>query len=362
MPTYNYVVVIDDADMKITHVIRGDDHISNTPKQVAVYEALGLPTPEFAHLSTILGPDRERLSKRHGATSVAAFRDMGVLPEALMNYLALLGWAPSGGDREIFSKDELIREFDLERVTPSPATFDFQKLYWINRQHIKRQSQKIAGALKDDLSYVFYLWNLPIDHNQGLQSPLKHQATVPIQKTHTEQQWQKYYEASILIPFLKKGWVNPGVLEARRFKDWVSVLFDLFYPYIDRLDQVADRAEPLFSYDARSILASRDNSEALSVSTTPAIIQEFWKRTRANQRIDAQIFKAIMDEIKLETGVKGKDLFHPVRIMLIGSHSGPDFNKLIPVIEEGSNLPLPVHVKSVRERADEFLQAFEHRQ
>ncbi|HEX3094607.1 MAG TPA: glutamate--tRNA ligase, partial [Candidatus Angelobacter sp.] len=104
MPTYNYVVVIDDADMKITHVVRGDDHISNTPKQVAVYEALGLPVPEFAHLSTILGPDRERLSKRHGATSVASFRDMGVLPEALMNYLALLGWAPSGGDREIFSK------------------------------------------------------------------------------------------------------------------------------------------------------------------------------------------------------------------------------------------------------------------
>jgi len=111
MPVYNYVVVIDDADMKITHVIRGDDHISNTPKQVALYEALGLPVPEFAHLSTILGPDRERLSKRHGATSVSHFREMGVLPEALMNYLALLGWAPSGGDREIFPPAELIKEF-----------------------------------------------------------------------------------------------------------------------------------------------------------------------------------------------------------------------------------------------------------
>ncbi len=95
MPVYNYVVVIDDALMKITHVIRGDDHLSNTPKQVAVYEALGWPVPEFAHLSTILGADRERLSKRHGATSIANFRDMGVLPEALVNYLALLGWAPT---------------------------------------------------------------------------------------------------------------------------------------------------------------------------------------------------------------------------------------------------------------------------
>ncbi len=102
IPVYNYVVVIDDAVMKITHVIRGDDHLSNTPKQVALYEALGLPVPEFAHLSTILGAGPERLSKRHGATSIANFRDMGILPEALVNYLALLGWAPSGGTREIF--------------------------------------------------------------------------------------------------------------------------------------------------------------------------------------------------------------------------------------------------------------------
>ena len=94
MPVYNYVVVVDDALMDITHVIRGDDHLSNTPKQVALYEALGWPVPEFAHLSTILGGDRERLSKRHGATSIANFREMGVLPEALVNYLALLGWAP----------------------------------------------------------------------------------------------------------------------------------------------------------------------------------------------------------------------------------------------------------------------------
>ena len=137
LPVYNYVVVIDDALMKITHVIRGDDHLSNTPKQVALYEALGWPVPEFAHLSTILGADRERLSKRHGATSIANFRDMGVLPEALVNYLALLGWAPSGGNREIFSLQELVKEFSLERITPSAAVFDMEKLYWLNRQYIK---------------------------------------------------------------------------------------------------------------------------------------------------------------------------------------------------------------------------------
>src|SRR5947209_4509158 len=140
VPVYNYVVVVDDALMKITHVIRGDDHLSNTPKQVALYEALGWPAPEFAHLSTILGADRERLSKRHGATSIANFREMGVLPEALVNYLALLGWAPHGGDREIFSRDQLIKEFDLARVTPSPAIFDMEKLYWLNRHYIKASS------------------------------------------------------------------------------------------------------------------------------------------------------------------------------------------------------------------------------
>ena len=138
IPVYNYVVVVDDALMEITHVIRGDDHLSNTPKQVALYEALGWPVPEFAHLSTILGSDRERLSKRHGATSIANFREMGVLPEALMNYLALLGWAPSGGTREIFSPEELKKEFSLERVTPSPAVFDMEKLYWLNRHYIKQ--------------------------------------------------------------------------------------------------------------------------------------------------------------------------------------------------------------------------------
>ncbi|MGH9601815.1 MAG: glutamate--tRNA ligase, partial [Terriglobales bacterium] len=138
LPVYNYVVVIDDAAMEITHVIRGDDHLSNTPKQVALYEALGWPVPEFAHLSTILGGDRERLSKRHGATSIENFRSMGVLSEALVNYLALLGWAPRGGDREIFSKDELVREFSLERVTPSPAVFDMEKLAWLNRHYVKQ--------------------------------------------------------------------------------------------------------------------------------------------------------------------------------------------------------------------------------
>src|SRR6202008_1600958 len=121
-PTYNFCVGVDDGDMRISHVIRGNDHLSNTPKQVLCYEALDYPGPQFAHVSMILGPDRSRLSKRHGATAVQAFRDEGILPESMVNYLARLGW--SHGDQEIFTRRELIERFDIKDVAPSGAIFD----------------------------------------------------------------------------------------------------------------------------------------------------------------------------------------------------------------------------------------------
>lgn len=133
-PTYNLTVVVDDVDMGITHVIRGDDHLNNTPRQVQIYEALGYPVPAYAHLPMILGPDRTRLSKRHGATSVTAYRDAGILPEALINYLARLGW--SYGNQEIFTKEELVSYFTLESVGEAAAVFDPDKLAWINAQYL----------------------------------------------------------------------------------------------------------------------------------------------------------------------------------------------------------------------------------
>jgi glutamyl-tRNA synthetase len=136
MPTYNFGVVVDDATMRITHVIRGNDHLSNTPKQLLCYEALEYPVPEFAHVSMILGPDRSRLSKRHGATSVQAFRDAGVLPEAMVNYLARLGWAH--GDQELFTRQELIELFDIKAVSAAAAIFDHTKLEWLSHQYLKR--------------------------------------------------------------------------------------------------------------------------------------------------------------------------------------------------------------------------------
>ncbi len=137
LPTYNFACVVDDHEMDITHVIRGDDHISNTPRQILLYDAFGWARPVFAHVSMILGSDGARLSKRHGATSVEAFRDLGYVPEALVNFLALLGWSP-GDDREVLTLAELEREFRLERVIASPAVFDLQKLEWMNAQHLKR--------------------------------------------------------------------------------------------------------------------------------------------------------------------------------------------------------------------------------
>jgi glutamyl-tRNA synthetase len=144
-PTYNFVVVVDDADMGLTLIIRGDDHINNTPRQILMYRALGYPVPEFAHVPMILGADKSRLSKRHGATSVMAYREMGYLPEAMVNYLVRLGW--SFGDQEIFSMEELIEKFSLENVGKSAGVFNADKLLWLNAHYIKTGDPERLGAL-----------------------------------------------------------------------------------------------------------------------------------------------------------------------------------------------------------------------
>ncbi len=330
IPVYNYVVVVDDALMKITHIIRGDDHLSNTPKQVALYEALGWPVPQFAHLSTILGADRERLSKRHGATSIANFRDMGVLPEALMNYLALLGWGPSGGTREIFSPEELKHEFSLERVTPSPAVFDMEKLYWLNRHYIKQSLHPTApttGAL-------------------GTPGPPE----------RIERLADPFFIRAGLLP------ENPD----QHTRAWFSKVVALLAPSVNKLDELPERAALIFLYNALEALNSPDNAEVLAAPKTRGVLDTFAELVESDRELVApglgfsltpERFKAIMNQVKARTGAKGKDLFHPVRVALTGSHSGPEFDKLIPILEEGSQLPLPQHVMNVRERLNAFRAA-----
>ncbi|MBI2294446.1 MAG: glutamate--tRNA ligase [Betaproteobacteria bacterium] len=147
IPTYNFGAVVDDIDMNVTHVIRGDDHVNNTPRQINIYRALGANLPQFAHVPLILGADGERLSKRHGAVSVTQYRDEGYLPDALVNYLARLGW--SHGDEEMFSREQLVEWFDLEHISASPARFNPAKLAWLNAQYIKATGDARLAALAE---------------------------------------------------------------------------------------------------------------------------------------------------------------------------------------------------------------------
>ena len=301
VPVYNYVVAIDDALMEITHVIRGDDHISNTPKQVAIYEAFGWKAPEFAHLSTILGSDRERLSKRHGATSIASFREMGYLPEALMNYLALLGWGAEGGTRETFTPEELVAEFKLERVTASPAVFDFGKLDWLNRHYLKQRPIAEVAAL-----------------------------TWPY--------------------FAQKGYLPERKNVSVEVAEWFERLVAVFLPGVDRLDQLPAKAAFVFALDSAKTKADPENAALLASDTGQRVAGAFATRALAEPGpITAERFKALMNEVKAETGAKGKELFHPVRLLLTGSHSGPEFDKLVPLFEDGAALGLGV--RSTAERA-----------
>ena len=337
VPVYNYVVVIDDAEMRITHVIRGDDHLSNTPKQVALYEALGWPVPEFAHLSTILGPDRERLSKRHGATSVAAFREMGVLPEALTNYMALLGWAPTGGTREIFSPEELVKEFDLRRVTPSPAVFDFEKLYWLNRHYIKERLAWLGAHEPEE-------WLHEGKRVDLLFSALSFLAVAGC------------YGEQARATFIKDDPDETVSLRSPHIR-WLLKLVEAFSPALNKLDELPERAALLFGFDPSAAMGSPENAEVMRSPKTAAVLAAFAARVLTQSTpLTTERFKAMMKDVQKETGVKGKELYHPVRLMLTGAHSGPEFDKLIPLMEEGSQLQLPVHILSVRERVEAFEQ------
>jgi glutamyl-tRNA synthetase/nondiscriminating glutamyl-tRNA synthetase len=247
---------------------------------------------------------------------------MGVLPEALVNYLALLGWAPPGGDREIFTPQELIAAFDLDRVTPSPAVFDMEKLYWLNRHYIKesRPDHIHSKAL------LFFA-------KAGI---LGKDVAVPVSSGES---FSLHIEESV--------------------SSWLSKVTDLLVASADRLDQLPERANFIFHYDAKTALAAPENAEVLGWPHTEAVLARFVFKVLEDEsaregKLTPEQFKKIVNEVKAESGAKGKELFHPIRIAITGSHSGPEFDKLIPILEEGSQLHLPKHVKSVRERVEKF--------
>jgi nondiscriminating glutamyl-tRNA synthetase len=267
---YNFAVVIDDAQMEVTHVIRGEDHLANTARQVLLYRALGWDPPRFAHLSMILGPDRTPLSKRHGATAVSHFREAGYLPEGLVNYLALLGWSSEDG-KEIFSLQELIQGFSLGRLSRSPAVFDGEKLNWVNRAHLK--------ALQGE---------------KGLE---------------------------LARPFLR----NSGLeLEGIR-ESWLAAALEAVWTEVDTLSQIPDRVKFLFDEgwelesEAEALLAREESRK---------VIAGLREELRLVEEVKMENYRQVLSGLANRAGVSGRGLYLPLRAALTGRTHGPELEKV----------------------------------
>jgi glutamyl/glutaminyl-tRNA synthetase len=391
-PVYNFAVVVDDIAMNITDVIRGDGHLPNTPRQILIYEALGAEPPRFGHLSTILGPDGTKLSKRHGATSIAEFRQQGYLPEALFNFLALLGWQPEKGsegrdqgsatatfsltpdpDRlttglhEILSREQLIDQFSMNRVGKAPAMFDVEKLNWLNRHYLKQT---------------------PVD---------------------------RLVELS--IPYLRCAGRLAEAAPDEATRAWLKLVLEMVAPRLDHLSQVVRETDVIFEVpgpwslvpgeedqrpqtkgqpktqgsrtkDPRPRSTKEPGDQVREVLGDPAavaVVQAWydeWQKAITPLRGKLQApsakfqtvgiwnlelgisfvegavgaFEAATTAVKSEPGRAGRALFHPLRIALTGRGSGPELQRLVPIYELGSELDLPQRVLSVAARLRLFLE------
>jgi nondiscriminating glutamyl-tRNA synthetase len=271
LPTYNYACVIDDHLMAISHVLRGDDHVSNTPKQMVLYEAFGWQPPQFAHIPMILGPDRQRLSKRHGATSVDAYANQGYLPAALINYLSLLSWSSESGE-EILSIERLIKEFDLSRVSHAAAVFDVAKLNWMNGVYIR---------------------NLPMEELVDAVAPYLQQA----------------------------GYELPD-------RPLLTTMVALVKDGLEFLEQSADKLKLFFVSEPEVT-----DAEAREVVQRESAQKVFWSFLRGLNEFDKVTvanFRALMKKVQSETGLMGKDLWMPIRVALTGQIHGPE----LPMVAE----------------------------
>ncbi|HRD01430.1 MAG TPA: glutamate--tRNA ligase [Candidatus Saccharicenans sp.] len=300
MPAYNFSVVIDDALMHITHVIRGEDHISNTPRQILLYQAFDWTLPVFAHLSMVMGQDNTRLSKRHGATSIDQFRREGVLPQALCNYLSFLGWSPPEG-KEVLTLEELVKLFDLSRVNRSAAIFDYEKLYWLNRQHIK---------------------------------------LLPAQK-----------KLELALPYLQAaGLVGKDITSDE--EQWLSQAVELLLEGVDKFSDLPQKFSLIFDFKPESL--DEEAKDIISSAAARQVLRAFVEKTSGLTDFNYDLFARITGEIKKETGIKGRDLYHPLRVMLTARASGLELDKFIPLIEDGAKLNFPRRIKSSLERIREF--------
>jgi glutamyl-tRNA synthetase len=270
-PTYNFSAVVDDATMSITHIIRGDDHVNNTPRQILLYEALGYPLPQFGHVPMILGADKARLSKRHGATSVMAYKEMGFLPQALVNYLVRLGW--SHGDQEVFSRKELIEKFSLEHVGKSAAVFNTEKLLWLNGLYIRQEKPE----------------------------------------TLTE----------LLLPFLEQRGLQPRSLP------WLTQVVKTLQERSKTLGEIVDQAEFYFREDFPF------EEKAVQKHLTPAIqgpLELLISRLETSPALDEKELEEIFQEIISLKNIKLGALAQAVRVALTGKAASPGIYEVIKIL------------------------------
>ena len=276
-PTYHLSVVVDDIDMRITHVVRGDDHISNTPKQILLYQALGSVPPAFAHVPLILGTDKKRLSKRHGATSVLEYQRLGYLAEAMVNFLALLGWSP-GGDQELFTRDELIAAFTLDGISGGNAVFNTEKLEWMNQQHIQRlPADELARRLE------------PVLREEGLWS---------------------------------EGWSSTR-------RQWFLAVIELFKPRIRKLDQFASEARPLLTE------ALTYDPDAVAKHLKPEIrapLRELTEVFVAANPFTAATLETTLRGFAESRQMKAAALIHAARVAVTGRAASPGIFEVLELI------------------------------
>jgi len=284
IPVYNYAVVLDDALMHISHVIRAEEHLSNTPRQLLIYEALHLPVPQFGHISLILGEDRTKMSKRHGATSVDQYRSLGYLPEALINYLALLGWAP-GGEEELFSREELVAQFSLDRVAKNPAVFDINKLNWINAQYMRRISpEELTELAMPNLVAAGFITASP-----------------------TAEQ---------------KSWLIAAVAAVQEYVSYAAQL----------VEHVA-----VFFVDTVTF-ENEEVKEVLRDPDIPVVMDIFRTKLADLETVDESGVKAILKGIVKELKLGGNKVYMPIRIALTGNAHGLDLLKLIVLLGKARTL------------------------
>jgi len=286
IPTYNYAVVIDDALMKITDVMRGDDHISNTPKQIVIYEALGFDVPKFAHIPMIMGEDHAKLSKRHGAASVMEYRKMGYVPEALINYIAHLGWSP-GSNREIFSVEEIVKEFSLENLSKHAAVFSMEKLNWFNSEYLKK---------------------MPIDSLTKMLLPFLKEAN--------------YIENEKSLSPAKNEYIKEVLkLMHGRFRNFSQFIEFTDYFFVDKIDIEPKAFQTVLNKDGVTEILTALKEKLLTV-----------------ERWDESNLETVVRSIASSLQIKAGKIIHPTRVSLTGKKIGPGLFELMVFLGKEKNI------------------------